>query len=58
MLADVKYESGIAELPLLENYSALFQCEVRSQYTGGNHFILVGREWLTRFDPGHHNRFG
>ncbi len=41
--ADVTYASGIARLPLLEHYSALLQCEVKSRHTEGDHVILVGR---------------
>jgi len=41
--AELAYESGIAGLPLLESYSALFQCEVESRYTEGDHVILIGR---------------
>ena len=37
------YERGIAALPLLENYCTLFQCEVHSRLTEGDHTILIGR---------------
>ena len=40
--AEIDYEIGIAGLPLLTSYSALFQCEVSSRYTEGDHVILVG----------------
>ena len=36
-------EDGIADLPLLEHYSALFQCEVKSRHREGDHVVLVGR---------------
>ena len=41
--AEVEYEKGIADLPLLKSCSALFQCEVRSRYDEGDHVILIGR---------------
>lgn len=41
--ANVSCDSGVAGLPLLEHYSALFQCEVRSRHEEGDHVILVGR---------------
>ena len=41
--AEMTYESGIAGLPLLENYSTLLQCEVKNRHIEGDHVILVGR---------------
>lgn len=41
--AELTHESGIAGLPLLENYSTLLQCEVKSRHTEGDHVIIVGR---------------
>ena len=41
-IAELTYESGIAGLPLLKTYSALFQCEVESRYAEGDHVILIG----------------
>ena len=35
--------SGVANLPLLPDYSACFQCVAEYQYNGGDHVILVGR---------------
>lgn len=50
--ADIEYDSGIAGLPLLKSCLALFQCEVRSRYEEGDHFILVGRVLDIRTNPG------
>ena len=36
-------DKGIADLPLLPDYSACFQCAAEHQYAGGDHVILVGR---------------
>jgi flavin reductase (DIM6/NTAB) family NADH-FMN oxidoreductase RutF len=36
-------DKGIADLPLLPDYSACFQCAAEHQYDGGDHVILVGR---------------
>lgn len=41
--ASLEYDRGIANLPLLKSYSALFQCETRSLYDEGDHVILIGR---------------
>ena len=41
--AEIEYDKGIANLPLLKSCSALFQCEVRSRYDEGDHVILIGR---------------
>ena len=41
--AEMTYDSGIAGLPLLENYSTLLQCEVKNRHIEGDHVILVGR---------------
>jgi len=41
--AGVEYGTGIADLPLLLQYSSLFQCRVEHRYEGGDHVILVGR---------------
>ncbi len=40
---EISYETGIAGLPLLQTYSALFQCEIESRHTEGDHVILIGR---------------
>ena len=36
-------ETGIAGVPLLPDYSALFECTAEHRYDGGDHVILVGR---------------
>jgi flavin reductase (DIM6/NTAB) family NADH-FMN oxidoreductase RutF len=41
--AEIEYDKGIANLPLLKSCSALFQCKVRSRYDEGDHVILIGR---------------
>ncbi|MFQ6004495.1 MAG: flavin reductase family protein [Woeseia sp.] len=41
--AGVTYERGITGLPLLTDYSTLFQCKVQSRHEEGDHVILVGR---------------
>ena len=34
---------GIAGIPILPTYSAVFECQVEHRYAGGDHTILVGR---------------
>lgn len=34
---------GDANVPLLPDYSACFQCQVEHRYAGGDHVIIVGR---------------
>lgn len=34
---------GIAGVPILPTYSAVFECQVEHRYEGGDHTILVGR---------------
>ncbi|QBY04506.1 flavin reductase [Thalassotalea sp. HSM 43] len=41
--AAASIETGIADVPLLTEYCARFQCEVEHQYDGGDHIIIVGR---------------
>lgn len=41
--AELACDKGIADLPLLPDYSACFQCAAELQYDGGDHIILVGR---------------
>jgi len=41
--AGVDFETRLENLPVLPNYSALFQCKVEHRYDGGDHVILVGR---------------
>ena len=36
------FESGIGEVPLLQNCSAQFECESWNVYEGGDHLIIVG----------------
>ena len=52
--AEVGYDPGIEELPLLKSYSALFQCEVRSRHPAGDHVILLGRVLELRKCPAEH----
>ncbi|NOX69764.1 MAG: flavin reductase family protein [Gammaproteobacteria bacterium] len=40
---DVGHDTGIANLPLLKTYSAVFQCEVSNRHSEGDHVILLGR---------------
>lgn len=39
----VNHEEGIAGVPILSDYNALFQCEIEARYEGGDHIIMVGR---------------
>ena len=39
----VKVEKGMADLPLLEDHAACFQCHVERRFEGGDHLILLGR---------------
>ena len=41
--SSVPFESGIAGLPLLGDFAALFQCRVEQRLDGGDHEILLGR---------------
>ncbi len=41
--ADLALDQGVAEVPLLTDYSVRFQCVCQHQYDGGDHVILVGR---------------
>ncbi len=40
---DVAHHNGLGGIPLLDEYSAVFQCEMQSRYEGGDHIIIVGR---------------
>jgi 3-hydroxy-9,10-secoandrosta-1,3,5(10)-triene-9,17-dione monooxygenase reductase component len=40
--ADIHCETGIADVPLLADCAARFQCKLTYQYEGGDHIILVG----------------
>ena len=46
--AQVAHSAGHAGLPILDDYSALFQCEIEARYEGGDHIIMVGR--VVEFD--------
>lgn len=39
---DVDYRSGIGGSPLLNHFSAQFECKTWNVYEGGDHFIIVG----------------
>jgi flavin reductase (DIM6/NTAB) family NADH-FMN oxidoreductase RutF len=41
--ANVSLETGLHDLPLLQNYHARFECEVYAQHVAGDHTIVVGR---------------
>lgn len=41
--AGIDVTFGIAEVPLLPEFSARFQCVCQHEYDGGDHVILVGR---------------
>ncbi|MCG8316922.1 MAG: flavin reductase family protein [Pseudomonadales bacterium] len=34
---------GMTGVPVLDDYCALFECQLESRYEGGDHIILVGR---------------
>lgn len=41
--SNIAHRSGIGGIPVLEDYSAVFECEMESRYEGGDHIIIVGR---------------
>jgi flavin reductase (DIM6/NTAB) family NADH-FMN oxidoreductase RutF len=41
--AGIDHRSGIEELPILDDYAALFQCRVEERLDGGDHLIVLGR---------------
>jgi len=41
--ANVDFESGSHDLPLLPEVAAQFQCSLEHEYDGGDHIIMVGR---------------
>lgn len=41
--AGVETVAGHGGIPLLTDYSAVFQCKLEQRYEGGDHVILVGR---------------
>lgn len=46
--SDVPHRSGLGGIPILDDYSAVFQCETESRFEGGDHIIIVGR--VVEFD--------
>ena len=40
---DLDCGEGIAGVPILPTYSAVFECQTEHRYEGGDHTILVGR---------------
>ena len=45
---NIEYLKGVDGVPVLGDYSALFQCKTEHTYEGGDHVIIVGR--VTQFD--------
>ena len=41
--SDVPHSIGRCNIPVLDDYSARFECETEYRYAGGDHVILVGR---------------
>ena len=41
--AGIRFTSGIEGLPLLEDFTARFQCRVEQRLDGGDHVMLLGR---------------
>ncbi len=39
----IDYHSGLGNIPVLNDYCAVFECEIEHRYDGGDHVILVGR---------------
>lgn len=50
--ADEDWMPGVLGSPILDNYSALFQCKMMHEYEGGDHVILVGE--VIEFDSKDH----
>lgn len=50
--AGVEWTPGVLGSPVLEKYSALFQCRMMHEYEGGDHVILVGE--VIEFDRKDH----
>ncbi|MDN7142110.1 flavin reductase family protein [Pseudomonas sp. JQ170] len=40
--AEIQFDNGISEAPLLQDCTARFQCRTAFQYEGGDHVIFVG----------------
>ncbi|MEM7677983.1 MAG: flavin reductase family protein [Myxococcota bacterium] len=49
---DIPVTPGLGDIPLLSGCAALFQCETKHQYEGGDHIIFVGE--VKSFE--HHDR--
>lgn len=49
---NVEWMDGVLGSPVLDNYSALFQCKMMHEYEGGDHVILVGE--VIEFDRKDH----
>lgn len=41
--SSVPHRAGLGGVPILDDYSAVFQCETESRFEGGDHIIIVGR---------------
>lgn len=39
----IETQTGAGGIPLLTDYSALFQCATEARYDGGDHVIIIGR---------------
>ena len=40
---NVSHRSGVGGVPVLDDYSAVFECETEARYEGGDHIIIIGR---------------
>lgn len=51
--SSVPHSEGLGGIPLLKDFSAVFQCQTEHQYEGGDHVIIVGRvvEFENRQQP-------
>lgn len=47
----IETRAGIAGLPILSDYCALFQCAVEARHKGGDHLILIGRVLQIELTP-------
>ncbi|WP_290652458.1 flavin reductase family protein [Aquisalimonas sp.] len=50
--ADIPFTNGIAGLPLLDDFTARFQCRVEQRLDGGDHVMLLGRVLALDHRPG------
>lgn len=48
---DVKWTSGLNNVPQIPQVSARFQCKLKHSYEGGDHLILVGDVLEFEFSP-------